>query len=113
MNELFPILGGLTAGICAALMPLRAKVPLAALLGSVIGLLATVWSGEYQVSWYFLPIDGVLAISAALAPLVLTAGWRTRSNSVVRVGLGQKFNRRSVGYRCGGSGAVCGGACGD
>jgi hypothetical protein len=57
MQELLPIAGGLFIG---ALLPfvrsgLRIVVGLAA--AAVVGILATVISGEYKIGWEFLAID--------------------------------------------------------
>lgn len=65
MNELFPILGGLAIGGLVGLIRPQLRLWVAAILAIVVGVLATVISGEFLVSWGFLLIDiPLVALSA-------------------------------------------------
>ena len=57
MHELFPIVSGLLLG--AALPLIRPRIRLEVGVGAsvVLGMLATIISGEYRVGWEFLLID--------------------------------------------------------
>jgi hypothetical protein len=76
MNELLPILGGFIAGMFAGIAPPRARFPMAILLGSMVAVAATLASGEYQIGWYYVLIDAVLAIAAALSMTALLGAMR-------------------------------------
>jgi hypothetical protein len=62
--ELFPILGGLL-GFKLAPVHLRWRVPLLLVGAIVLGVLATIFSGEFRLGWGFLFIDIPLAAAAA------------------------------------------------
>ncbi len=67
MNEIVPIAGGLLLGMCLWAVPARWRL-LTGLLGAVlIGVLATVVSGEYRISWEFLLFDIPLAAVSTVA----------------------------------------------
>lgn len=66
MNELLPVLSGLVVGGSLGLCAPRKRPRVAALASVVLGLLATVVSGEYAVSWGYLLVDvPLVAVSAA------------------------------------------------
>jgi hypothetical protein len=68
MNELFPFVGGLLAGIVANWLPRRqTKLVWSIAIGSVVGVIATLASGEYRLGWYFVLIDTAIAMGAALS----------------------------------------------
>lgn len=67
MNELFPIAGGLLAGLIAGTRSRRTRFLVSIVLGSVAGVTATLATGEYRVGWYFFLIDAALAIGAAMS----------------------------------------------
>ncbi len=70
MNEIVPIAGGLLLGVCLWAVPARWRW-LTGVLGAVlIGVLATVVSGEYRISWEFLLFDIPLAAASTLAAYV-------------------------------------------
>lgn len=66
--ELFPVACGLATGMIVGLAAPRARLWVGAVLSIVFGVLATVLSGEYAVSWAFLLIDiPLVAVSATAA----------------------------------------------
>lgn len=67
LNELFPILIGLSLGAILNLIPASRRWTVGFPLIVSAGLWATVVSGEYLVSWAFVLIDVLLAGGAALA----------------------------------------------
>lgn len=74
MNELFPIVAGFLAGTLVAWLPALKRRRLTWLAGLVVGVAATVMSGEFRVSWAYLLADvplvavsGVLGIRLARA----------------------------------------------
>lgn len=82
MEELFPVLAGVLVGLILGLvqpsMRLRIGIPLAILLGVT----ATVISGEFRIGWEYLLIDIPLVALAATGTLIatrkLTATWLQR-----------------------------------
>jgi hypothetical protein len=65
MTEIFPFFGGLLVGVLVARRP---RVPLwvAAVLAVALGVLATVVSGEFRLSWAYLYFDvPFVALTAA------------------------------------------------
>lgn len=67
MNELFPIFAGLAVGVALALVAPRLRLRYGAVAALVLGTLATIVSGEYQIGWEFLLIDiPLVAISSAV-----------------------------------------------
>jgi hypothetical protein len=66
MNEIFPIVSGGVVGVGLALAAPRLRLPVAFAASLVLGLLATVISGEYKIAWEFLLVD---------IPLVAASAW--------------------------------------
>jgi hypothetical protein len=66
VNEIFPIASGAAVGIGLALIAPRLRLPVAFGASLVLGLLATVISGEYKIAWEFLLVD---------IPLVAASAW--------------------------------------
>jgi len=76
MNELFPFIGGLLAGIVMRGLPSRkGRLVWLIVQGSVIGGVATFASGEYRFGWYFVLVDIALSIGAGLGASVCAAIW--------------------------------------
>jgi hypothetical protein len=58
MNELFPFVGGLLAGIVTSWLPRRqTRCVWSIAIGTVVGGVATLASGEYRFGWHFVLID--------------------------------------------------------
>jgi hypothetical protein len=69
-NELFPVIAGILIGLVMGGVTAR-KRPWAWLALSVLlGLAATVTSGEYQVSWEYLLIDIPLVAGASVVAFI-------------------------------------------
>jgi hypothetical protein len=67
MTELFPIASGLVAGLLIGFLVPRLRVPLGVAAAFVLGVLATVVSGEYLVGWEFLLVDiPLVGVSSAV-----------------------------------------------
>lgn len=72
MEELLPVASGLVIGSILGLIRPSARVPVGAILIFAFGVLATVVSGEYLISWSFLLIDiPLVALSAAASLFVM------------------------------------------
>jgi hypothetical protein len=71
MNELFPIVGGLLAGLASRGVRRHLRFPVLTGLTLAVGIVATVASAEYELSWYFALIDTTLAFGAAMTAWVL------------------------------------------
>lgn len=72
MEELLPVLSGLCVGGLLGFFRPATRLWLAIVLAIVLGFLATVISGEYEISWGFLLIDiPLVAISTAIGLLVV------------------------------------------
>jgi hypothetical protein len=68
MNELFPFVGGLVAGIATSWLPRRQTRHVWSIaIGTIVGGVATLTSGEYRLSWWFVLIDIPIAVGAALS----------------------------------------------
>lgn len=78
MNEILPLaLGGLL-GLLASVRPLRrlgrvTRGALLALVGVPLGVLATVVTGEFRLTWGFVFVDIPLVLLAAVATRLLIA----------------------------------------
>ena len=66
VEELLPVASGLAIGAILGLLRPSLRIPVGVALIVAFGVLATVVSGEYLVSWSFLLIDiPLVALSAA------------------------------------------------
>ena len=74
MTEIFPFVGGVLVGVLVARRP---RVPLwvAAVLAVALGVLATVVSGEFRLSWDYLYFD-VPFVALAAAGTAWLVRWR-------------------------------------
>ena len=70
MQELFPILFGLILGAGLGFVRPSMRLPVGAVLAIVLGVLATVITGEFKSSWGYLLIDIPLVGLAAIAGLL-------------------------------------------
>jgi hypothetical protein len=69
--EIFPVLAGLICGLVLGGLTARRRIVVGVGVSIVAGLLATVLSGEWRVSWAFLLIDiPLVAVSAVVGDLV-------------------------------------------
>jgi hypothetical protein len=66
MEELFPLCSGLALGALLGFLRPSLRVPTGAALAAGVGVMATVASGEYRVSWAYLLIDIPLVVQAAV-----------------------------------------------
>ena len=72
MQELFPIVSGLFVGSLLGLLRPSVRVPVGAVLIVTFGVLATVVSGEFMISWAFLLIDvPLVAVSTGVGLVVV------------------------------------------
>ena len=72
VQELLPVMSGLFLGSLLGLLRPSLRVPIGAVLIVALGVLATVVSGEYLISWSFLLIDIPLVAVSAAAGLFVT-----------------------------------------
>ena len=71
MSELFPIAAGLLCGLLLGTLTARRRVVVGLAFSVVAGILATVVSGEWRISWAFLLIDiPLVAVSAVVGDLL-------------------------------------------
>ena len=71
MTELFPIVAGLLCGLLLGSLTARRRVIVGLAFSVVAGVLATVVSGEWRISWAFLLIDiPLVAVSAVVGDLL-------------------------------------------
>jgi hypothetical protein len=83
VEEVLPVVSGLFLGALIGLLRPSLRISVGAALIVAFGVLATVVSGEYLISWSFLLIDIPLVAVSAAASLYVThrvrwAGHRTR-----------------------------------
>lgn len=70
MTELVPISYGLLVGLCLGLLAPRQRLPVGLMLAVLLGVAATVVTGEWKASWAFVLIDiPLVALSATVAYL--------------------------------------------
>ena len=72
VEEILPVVSGLFLGALIGLLRPSLRVPVGAALIVAFGVLATVVSGEYLISWSFLLIDIPLVAVSAAASLYVT-----------------------------------------
>ena len=72
VEELLPVASGLVIGLILGLLRSTLRVPVGLGLIIAFGVLATVVSGEYLISWSFLLIDIPLVAVSAAASLFVT-----------------------------------------
>jgi hypothetical protein len=72
VQELLPVMSGLFLGSLLGLLRPSLRVPIGVVLIIAFGVLATVVSGEYLISWSFLLIDIPLVAISAAAGLIVT-----------------------------------------
>ncbi len=67
MEELFPIASGLLVGALLGAVRPKLRLLVGVALAVALGVLATVVSGEFRLSWAYLAIDiPLVAVSAAI-----------------------------------------------
>jgi hypothetical protein len=66
MQELFPLACGLLLGVTLGFIRPKVRLAIGAGLAIVLGLLATVVTGEFKASWGYLLVDIPLVAFAAL-----------------------------------------------
>lgn len=71
MKELLPITLGLGLGAVVGLARPSISIAYAAVLAILLGVLATVVTGEFKTSWGYLLVDIPLVALAAVAALVM------------------------------------------
>jgi hypothetical protein len=78
VNEIFPILAGLIVGGVLGFLRPTTRLAVGAAAAIVLGVLATVVSGEYLISWEYLLIDVPLVALSSVASLVAGRALRRR-----------------------------------
>jgi hypothetical protein len=74
VEELFPLATGLVLGGLLGFVRPSIRLPVGAALAVALGVLATVASGEFRVSWAYLLIDIPLVAVAAILGLLIARG---------------------------------------
>lgn len=77
-NEILPVVSGLVAGTLLGGVTARRRPLVWALASVVLGLLATVVSGEFRASWAYLLVDIPLVGLASCAAFLVTRRVRRR-----------------------------------
>lgn len=72
MTELFPVVAGLLCGLLLGSLTARRRVIVGLAFSIIAGVLATVLSGEWRISWAFLLIDIPLVAICAVAGVLLS-----------------------------------------
>ena len=81
MTEIFPFFGGVLIGVLVARRP-RIPLAVAAVLAVALGVLATVVSGEFRLSWAYLYFDVPFVALTAAGTTVLARSWLRRRREV-------------------------------
>jgi hypothetical protein len=81
MQELFPLLAGAIIGLAVQkVRGPRLRAAVLVILCLVFGALASLVSGELEVSWSFVSVDTVLVFIGALVAVGAAALWRRRAS---------------------------------
>jgi hypothetical protein len=82
MQELIPVASGLLLGAGLGYLRPSIRLPIGALLALLLGLFATVVTGEFKLSWEYLLVDVPLVGLAAFLALItvrhLAPAWRAQ-----------------------------------
>ena len=79
MNEVFPIVAGAITGLAVLrIESTRLRVAVLAVLSVLLGMVATIASGEALLSWAFVLIDIPLVFFSAIAAISVTYAWHRR-----------------------------------
>lgn len=71
MEELFPIVGGILLGTGLGYLRPNVRWRIGLPVAVLLGILATVFSGEFRLTWAYLLIDIPLVVGCAAAALLL------------------------------------------
>ncbi|MGH2716234.1 MAG: hypothetical protein ACRDM7_20595 [Thermoleophilaceae bacterium] len=83
MQELVPLVSGFAVGLALGALRPSLRLPVGAALAVVLGVLATVVTGEFKTSWAFVLIDVPLVAVAAVCGLALA---RQATRHILRSG---------------------------
>jgi hypothetical protein len=72
MQELVPLISGFAAGVALGALRPSLRVSVGACLAVVLGVLATVVTGEFKTSWAFVLVDIPLVALAAVCGLAVS-----------------------------------------
>ena len=82
MDELIPVISGILLGSFLGYLRPAKRLFIGTILAILLGILATVASGEFRLSWGFLLADIPLVAGVAAVSLILVHRWRwTRSQA--------------------------------
>lgn len=84
MQELLPLACGLLLGVTLGFFRPALRLPIGAGLAVVLGLLATIVTGEFKTSWGYLLVDIPLVAFAAFLGLLCARQLRPAIRSSVR-----------------------------
>ncbi|HEY7487638.1 MAG TPA: hypothetical protein VH912_24505 [Streptosporangiaceae bacterium] len=71
LNELFPIVSGVLLGLLIGTIRPSLRLWVGVPLATILGVLATVVSGEFRIGWEFLLIDIPLVAASAIATILV------------------------------------------
>lgn len=77
MQELVPLFSGLMLGVGLGVLRPGIRLPVGAALSVGVGVLATVVTGEFQLTWAYVLVDIPLVAGAAFLGLTAARGVRT------------------------------------
>jgi hypothetical protein len=84
MNELFPVVSGLLVGCLLGGLRPELRLAVGGLLSVVLGVAATVISGEFRVSWEYLLVDIPLVAVCAYVGFILARTLVGRARALQR-----------------------------
>jgi hypothetical protein len=83
-TEVFPVLTGIAIGIGLGWLRPKMRLPIGAVLAILGGVLATVVSGEFRLTWAYLLIDIPLVAGASILALAVARRIKRRRIAAVR-----------------------------
>lgn len=86
MNEVFPVVAGLLLGFAAfRIESIRLRAIVVAVVSVLLGVVATIISGESLISWAFVLIDVPLVLACAVGALIASYAWQRRNATQMRM----------------------------
>jgi hypothetical protein len=85
MHEVFPVVAGMLLGFVALRIDsTQLRVFVLATMSILLGVVATIISGEALISWAFVLIDIPLVLASAVGVIVATYAWQHRGAAQLR-----------------------------
>jgi hypothetical protein len=86
VHEVFPVVAGLLLGFAAfRIESIRLRAIVVAVMSVLLGVVATIISGEALISWAFVLIDIPLVLASAVGAIIACYAWERRNATQLRM----------------------------